>query len=417
MEHKRKKIKKKESRKVVGGVKLPPIEPVPEDNVKTIVDIDPDFYTLVQGRPIRPNISYLKYKHDIRELALKRTLHGYLIDEIIRIDREIENERNTYETASNNFEECQHSFDKFLAYDNDKTIVIMKKSDNLAKDLANQTEDQKKVSYELATLKSKLQYIDETLLILLSFENFLHNASPILWKESNNVQLDIKHSDMITMDNDIFKKMDIDIIKERLNTLAPPKLYFETPNQLVEVFSYLEKQNLNYLLETEELNSEKNRFLKTRDTLKTMMFQELDYVQRKIKDIEEIISWNEAREIELKYIFSSILEDKIKYTVSSEMALELYNYVEFAYEQLIAPNDTNQNTLNLTLALETEYDNLMLDISAFDLDMVKKIEKEIYESSEKEFKQAKLASRLLKDVDKLNRRLKSSFEPSRRLIN
>ncbi|KAI5645475.1 hypothetical protein NE865_02562 [Phthorimaea operculella] len=293
----------------------------------------------------------------------------------------------------------------------------MKTSDNLAKDLANQTEDQKKISYELATLKSKLQYIDETLLILLSFENFLHNASPILWKESNNVQLDVKHSEIITMDNDIFQKIDIDQIKERLNALAPPKLYFETPDQLVEVFTYLEKQNLNYLLETEELNSEKNRFLKTRDTLKSMMFQELDYVQRKIKDIEEIISWNESREVELKEIFSNILEDKIKYTVSSEMALELYTYVEFAYEQLIAPNDTKQNTLNLTLALETEYDNLMLDISTYDLDMVKKIEKEIYEGGEKELKQAKLASRLLKDVDKLNRRLKSSFEPSRRVVN
>lgn len=282
---KKKKIVKKESRKIVGGVKLPPIEAVQDDDIRTILDIDPEYYSLVQGRPIRPNNSINKYKQDIKNVALKRVMHGFLVDEIIRIDREMTSERNAYKTAYKHFEECRHSFDKFLAYDNDKTIVIMKRSDNLAKELANQVEDHKNASYELASIKSKLQYIDETLLILLSFENFLHKAAPILWQESQSVKLDTKHSEIMIIDSDIFKKVDIDLIKERLSKLDSPRLYFQTPQQLMTIFDLIEKQNLNYLLVTEKLNCEKNKFLKARDLLKRMLHEELDHIQQKVNFI------------------------------------------------------------------------------------------------------------------------------------
>lgn len=278
----KKKLVKRESRKTIGGIKLPPIQPVSND-IKTIVDVDPDFYSLIQGRPVRPNTSINKYKQDIKEVALKRTLNGFLVDEIIRIDREIETERSIYETASKHFDECQHSFDKFLAYDNNKTIDVMKKSDYLSKNLANHTEEYKKAHYDLASIKSKLQYIDESLLILLSFENFLHKAAPILWQESENVKLDTNPTEIIVMDSDIFQKVDIDIVRQRLNKLSQPRLYFKTPEQLTTIFDLLQKQNLNYLLVTEELNCEKNKFLKARNLLKDMLRLEMDLIRRKVR--------------------------------------------------------------------------------------------------------------------------------------
>lgn len=281
----KKKSRKRSSRKTIVGIKLPPIEKVnnADETIKTIVDVDPSFYAILEGRPVRPNISIKLYKQNIRDVALKRTLHGFLVDEILRIDREIETERTVYDTASRHFDEYKHSFDKFLADDNNKTIAIMKKSDNLAKDLANQTEDFKSANYEMATIKSKLQYTDESLMILLSFQNFLHTISPILWQEKENIVLDIKHPDIFVMDSDVFCKLDINATKERLSNLPPPKLYFEMPDQLLSVFSMLEKQNLNYLLVTEELNSEKNKFLKSLEFFKDNFKAELNFMQQKVR--------------------------------------------------------------------------------------------------------------------------------------
>lgn len=279
---KKKKSIKRYTRKTIAGIKLPPLEPIPDGDIKTIVDIDPAFYTLIDGRPIRPNTSIHQYKHNIKNVALNRTLHGFLVDEILRIDKEMETERNCYDAAYKHFEEYQNSFDKFLADDNNKTIAIMQRSDALAKELANQTEECKKANYELASLKSKLQYTDETLMILLSFQNFLNKASPLLWQESNNIQLDIQHPDIFTTDSDIYKKIDIDLIDKRLKELPSPKLYFETPDQLLTIFGLLEKQNLNYLLVTTELSSEKNRFLKTVETMKRVLRQELEFIQEKV---------------------------------------------------------------------------------------------------------------------------------------
>lgn len=277
-----KKFVKKSQKKVLCGIKLPPIEQSNKGDVKTILDIDPHFYSLVEGRPIRPNKSIHKYKKNIRDLALKRSLLGFLKDEILRITREIDTERKIYQTASKHFDECQHSFDKFLAHDNNKTIAIMQKSDNLAKELTNQTEEHKQANFELATLKSKLQYIDETFQILVSFQCFLHKAAPILWQEKHNINLNIEQSEIVTMDSDIFCEINKELVKERLSKYPPPCLYFERPEQLLDVFDLLEKQNLNYLLVTEELNSEKNKFLKSLAFLKYLLKVELDYIQEKV---------------------------------------------------------------------------------------------------------------------------------------
>ncbi|XP_045495974.1 uncharacterized protein LOC123694553 [Colias croceus] len=179
----------------------------------------------------------------------------------------------------------------------------------------------------------------------------------------------------------------------------------------------LEKQNLNYLLVTEELNSEKRKFLKSVEHLKCLMNMELDYVQQQINLTEDIIKWNEAREVELKKVFFKILNENMRYLLSSETALQIFNYVEFAFNQIIAPNDTNLSPLEMMFCLEREYNNIMLDLSAFDLDDIKSTEKEIYEKGVNEIKQAKVANKLLKDIDKLSKRLKSAYEPSKRTYN
>ncbi|CAB3260112.1 unnamed protein product [Arctia plantaginis] len=380
------------------------------------MDVDPAYYSLVEGRPIRTNKSIHMYKKNIKNIALKRTVHGFLVDEILRINREIKSEQYIYDKAYKHFEEYQKSFDKFLAHDNNKTIAIMQRSDALAKELTNQNEKLKKANYEMASLKSKLQYIEETLMILLSFQNFLHKASPILWQNSHSIKLDTKYSEIFTIES-VFKEIDKKTIEKRLNSLPAPQLYFDCPEQLLIIFGLLEKQNLNCLLLTEELNSEKNRFLKTVEVLKILLREELEYIQEMIKEIEDMITWNENREVEVKEIFFKILRDKMRYLISSGTALQIFNYVEFAYERLITSNETKFSSIDMALALEREYENLMLDISAFDLGMIKQIEKEIYDDGVQEIKQAKEAAKLLKDVDKLAKRLKSSFEPTRRKTN
>nr|XP_034831578.1 uncharacterized protein LOC117988536 [Maniola hyperantus] len=298
-----KKLVKKLSKKEFGPIKLPPIDANSDCDVKTILDVDPHFYSLVEGRPIRTNKSISKYKKNIRDIALKRTLHGFLKDEILRITREIDTEKKIYRTASKHFDEYQHSFDKFLAHDNNKTIAIMRKSDNLAKELNNQTEEHKQANFELATLKSKLQYIDETFQIMVSFQNFLHKAAPILWQEKNNINLNIEYLEIITMKSDIYSEINKNLVKVRLSKYPPPRLYFESPEQLLHVFDLLEKQNLNYLLVTEELNTEKNKFLKSLGLLKNIIHKELDFIQEKVNETYEIISLNEQHAVDLKEAF------------------------------------------------------------------------------------------------------------------
>lgn len=272
------------------SVKLPPIENSNDsDKVKTVVDIDPHYYSLVKGRPIRPNHSLNTYKQNIRDVVLKRTINGFLNDEILRIDQEINKERDIFENAEELFYETKKSFDKFLAYDNDKTISIMKKSDSLNKELMNKTEYHKKISYEMASLKSKMQYIDETLLILLSFENFLMKVAPYFLENSENRSTPNTHTEIFTMDTNIFQKINTTAIKEKIDSLPIPKLIFGTPEQLLKIFNFLEKQNLNFLLKTEELNTVKINFFKARDLLLDDIKKEMIFIQEKVSILHNIL--------------------------------------------------------------------------------------------------------------------------------
>ncbi|KAL4715886.1 hypothetical protein ACJJTC_014618 [Scirpophaga incertulas] len=408
-----KSLTKSKPKKIIAGIKLPPIENCDSD-IKTIIEVDPSFYSLIEGRPIRPDSSIYNYKQHIKDVAIKRTLHGFLVDEILRIDKDMKIETEIYQTASKHFDEYQKSFDKFLAYDNNKTITVMKNSDALSKDLATQTEEHKKINHEMATLKSKLQYTEDTLVILLSFQKFLYKASPFLWRNLQNINIDEVRPQIFIMTSDLFNNIDIESLKNKLNQLPPTNLYFENTDQLFSAFALLEQQNLNYLLVTEKLTSEKNKFLKALESFKKLLQEELDYIKEQISETERNIKVYEAREKEVKEVFYTILEQKIRFLVSSDMALQIFNYIEFAYEKLIAPNNTKISTLDMALALENEYDNLQLDISTFDLEIIKTIEKETYDDSNKEIKRAKEAAKLLRNVDKLNKRLRSSYEPSRR---
>lgn len=276
---------KRPKRKILFGIKLPAVEPCPELKAKTITDVDPDFYSMVENRPIRPNTSYLTYKQNIHHIARNNATKGFVQDEILRINKDMEREKDIYEKTAKDFEDCKKSFDKFLAHDNDKTIEVMKRSDNLAKDVANQMHEHKQASFELATIKSKLQYINESIMILLSLENFLHKASPVLWREKNNVKIDAEYPDIYNADTDIFRPTDIQAIQDRINNLPPKSLYFEIPEQLIEVFDALEKQNLNFLLATEDIRSQKLKTLKALDDFKGKLKDETKNVNSNVSFI------------------------------------------------------------------------------------------------------------------------------------
>lgn len=133
-----------------------------------------------------------------------------------------------------------------------------------------------------------------------------------------------------------------------------------------------------------------------------------EYLFLQINEVIDVIKWHNIKENEIKEVFLKILEEKLQYLVSSEMALQIYTYIEYAYEKIIAPNDTKQTTIDMALALESEYNNLMLELSTFDLNLVKDIEKNTFEGAAKEIKQAKEANALLRNVDKISKRLNAA---------
>lgn len=133
-----------------------------------------------------------------------------------------------------------------------------------------------------------------------------------------------------------------------------------------------------------------------------------------IQNIDDVITLKEVREAELKTIFFDMLQEKIKELLVSESVLTMYNALEFTYDHIVAPNDIKLNIFTMSRGLESEYNNIMFELTLCDRKVLKKTEKDIYQTGERKLKQAVRAHKLLKDVDKLHKRLNSCFDPSAR---
>lgn len=108
---------------------------IPEDDTaeKTMVDMDPEFYTVVEGRPNRERGSVRDYIGHIRDLVRVRLKIGYNEDECVLVDEQFRLERQRLEQILAQQKQYVDLFDQFLAEDHAASMELLKKADQAAK--------------------------------------------------------------------------------------------------------------------------------------------------------------------------------------------------------------------------------------------------------------------------------------------
>ncbi|XP_052121647.1 uncharacterized protein LOC113203003 [Frankliniella occidentalis] len=108
-----------------------PDEPPPAE--KTMVDMDPEFYTIVEGRPNRDRVSVREYISHIRDLVRVRLKIGYNEDESILVDEQFRLERERLDQILGQQKQYVDLFDQFLAEDHATSMELLKKADLAAR--------------------------------------------------------------------------------------------------------------------------------------------------------------------------------------------------------------------------------------------------------------------------------------------
>ncbi|XP_044735743.1 cilia- and flagella-associated protein 100-like [Chrysoperla carnea] len=395
----------------------------PEDVVHTITDIDPEWFTMVEGRPILTQHSQSRYVQDLRNCLLTKLQISLKEDEISRQEENYQQELQTIDAMNKSFGAYVNDFEDMLSKDHAEAMKLLHELDVMLKHTAKKDEEYKNLSKDLGILRVRLYILEENWRTLKMYQKFLYQTSPMHWRREHDYIHKTEHG-LVTHWSSLFGKYRladtsveptleslIDIFLEDIKTQEEPKLYFTDPEQIIVVFRELEAQNLNSLLHSEDLATPLETMTIQLEETKNTLDKELELMQEVVDDIEKNILWYEERSQQLETEARKIIYTTFKSLVAEDEIIKLFCNVEDLYETIIASNDSNIGMGPMMEAIENRYEDFMLELDTISLEAVKSAETEAYSEEYRAMTLAKDAARKVQLIDVLSHKLQRVLEP------
>nr|CAI5828735.1 unnamed protein product [Callosobruchus analis] len=225
------------------------------------------------------------------------------------------------------------------------------------------------------------------------------------------------------MDDDIFAKYriaiddaeltltDIKEIADECQNAGAADIYFKEPGELVEVFRYMELQNLNNLLYCEELAA-------PLETVKNNMAQAEKLFDKEIASLSEIIGrlefgimWEEERAKYLEEFAKKLINEELKQLVVDENILNLYVFVEDCFETRVAPNDANLTMLEMISGISKKYGDELLSMEKVPKEIISVLGESCVQENMATMRLAEKAAKQVAELQRLTASLIKTFAP------
>lgn len=237
--------------------------------MKTLLDVDPDFFSLVEGRPLLGKFRIRKYVHDVREVLRTRIVTGFREDEVDLIEENFASEQNMIDKIRNAYQTYVDTFEEFLYNDHTSSMKLLRLSEKEANLAIDKYEEYRQLSKSYGTLKYTVYNLEEKWRNCKMYQKFLYLVSPVYWRRKHDyyhLQQKDSHMSLVSEMSTVFGRYRlpssgdvlslealVDQFLDDCRTQEDPILFFQTPDQLMKVFRFIEIQNLNTLLHIEEL--------------------------------------------------------------------------------------------------------------------------------------------------------------------
>ncbi|CAH2091274.1 unnamed protein product [Euphydryas editha] len=394
----------------------------PVDDVRAVVEIHPEFYTVIEGRPLRSFDDIKVYVNNIRNYAMNRQQIGYRRDLIKKIEQNIVDESKEYEEIAFKLKQHIKDFQIFLTEDYKISCAKVAKAEKVYAELT--AKDSEFLGYvsKLTILNNILFKLDAIRSILKTYRSYLIFVAPLSWRQTYDENL--KHNlhsiqfsagEFVT-DNDLVETMDIDkmieLAKQELNNPYPPYLYFKRPQQMIYLFRTMELQSREYLIHLSKTDVP-YRLLRDRiKQLKITTKQELDYFEYYIEFIKKEIDRETYNENHLQEKFFRILNTTFYDSIASPSTLKLKICIEYVYEQIFGKcEEGHQNLQDPMKILEVMYEDYNLLLDSLDFTIVKQAQHDFFSQDLKTMKNAYLAQRELRAFREMTTAMNKAFLP------
>ncbi|KAG5870135.1 hypothetical protein JTB14_029504 [Gonioctena quinquepunctata] len=404
------------------------VEEAPITSVKTVLDVDPQYFKIIRGRPIPDKLDIREYIQTVRDTLRNKIIEGYREDDIMLIEENLISEQKKIDTIRENYQTYVNTFEEFLYKDHSSAMQLLKESEQAANAAYDKYEEYKKLAKKYGAMRSSLYNSEEKWRNCKMYQKFLYLVSPLSWRASRQkyrrASIYIIDTDEDDESENIFGKYRVsvaekgaslrDIIQifrqESMNEEAP-QLYFTDPEQLLEVFRFMEVQNLNSLLHSEELAVPLENVGEGMKVAEELFDYEISQLRSNIESLSGGISWEEERARYLEKLGKNLIENEFKSLVMDDSVLNLHVYVEDVYETRIGPNDANLSMLKMMKAIEEKYRHELLSLDKVPSEQVQMLEGSCYVEQMRVMRLAEKAAKQYAQLEQLTNTLNRAFAP------
>ncbi|XP_072947234.1 uncharacterized protein [Epargyreus clarus] len=394
----------------------------PPDDVRAVVEIHPEFYTVIEGRPLRCFDDIKVYVNNIRSYAMNRQQIGYRRDLIMKIEQSLAEEIKEHDEIVVNFKQHIKNFQRFLTEDYKKSCVKVSKAEKVYAELVAKNSEFLGYVSKLTILNNILFKLDAIRNVLKIYRSYLIFVAPLSWRQQYDENLrdkiqsiQFEEGEFMT-DNDLVETMDIDkmieVAKIEFENPYPAHLYFKDPEEMLYLFRTMELQSREYLIQLSKTDAPFRILQERIKQLKHSTIQELDYFQYYIDYINNEIARENYNENHMQQKFFRILNTTFYDSVASPTTLKLKICIEYVYEQIFGKCEEGHQSLQDPMKiLEVMYEDYNLRLDSLDFKIVNQARNDFFAQDLKTMRDAYKAQRELRAFREMTNAMNKAFLP------
>ncbi|XP_020912543.1 cilia- and flagella-associated protein 100 [Exaiptasia diaphana] len=194
-----------------------------------------------------------------------------------------------------------------------------------------------------------------------------------------------------------------------------PELFFTDPQQLLDIFSELEEQNLSLIQNSQETEEALEELKQTIKQTQDRMNHETEILKGQIDFLKDAIKREEERAAELEMKSKMFSYGEFKAEDQEKMLAALNKKVEEVYRNCIGDNEANISTLQMLTNIENRLEELFEQIEIMPADRVEMAEKAKEKERRLRVREEKMEQQRLHQEDRVRRALeRAQAEPKKK---
>ncbi|TPX35034.1 hypothetical protein SmJEL517_g02425 [Synchytrium microbalum] len=307
-----------------------------------------------------------------REMFLVQYALGVKREEMRKLEEMAQSEEEKLMDDEKALEEDAAKFDAFLKENDKNSVEAIKRAEVETKAKLEKIQEIKKLNVQIMSIRSEMSKNEDQLKDLQRYKQFLDQLTPKDFSGDSKTKSPKNTDGSISAGGEAADEA-VDDSTQLEEDEAP--LYFETPQQLLDIFAELEENNLALIQNCQETEETLEDLKRKISETEGRMEDETQSLKQQIRLLEESIEKEEEK--------ARVLEERSKmFSIggvggeSQDKILDELNHkVKEVYKKCVGDGDSNLGTLQMLTNIENKLEYLFETIEMMPPDKVEQAEK------------------------------------------